>query len=154
MRCNNPIDFWKFVDIPTTADSCWLYKGRCNGKGYGAFSIKGKLIQAHRFSYLYFYNNIPNKLHVLHNCDVRNCVNPLHLWLGTNSENVADKVRKGRQYRGGAPKGAENGQSKITKDIVFKIRADNRSYSKIAKDHNISASQVGAIKRRTYWGHI
>ena len=84
-----------------TKSGCWVWKGTTSRDGYGQFrsTCGGKRIQmfgAHRVSYWLTFGEIPEGLQVLHKCDVRNCVNPEHLFLGTNIDNVDDKMSKGR----------------------------------------------------------
>lgn len=77
-------------------EDCWVWIGAKNQKGYGLFRISGgKTIAAHRFSYL-LYNGEIGEMNVLHKCDNPSCVNPKHLFLGTNQDNVDDKMKKGR----------------------------------------------------------
>jgi hypothetical protein len=85
----------RFRDRIIMKDDHWLFKGAHNGKGYVVFWAYGR-IYAHRFSYLLFFGYVPDELDVLHTCDVRNCVNPSHLFLGTNEDNMQDASRKGR----------------------------------------------------------
>ena len=80
-------------------DECWEWSGYITNKGYGQTKIggrDGKLIQAHRLSWIVNVGEISNDLHVLHKCDNRKCVNPNHLFLGTNQDNINDRVSKGR----------------------------------------------------------
>ncbi len=86
---------------------CWLWRACRSPKGYGHHSIRidGKqhAIGAHRFAWLVCHGVIPDGLQVLHNCpdgDNPSCVNPSHLWLGTNLQNMQDSVRKGRRASG------------------------------------------------------
>ena len=76
---------------------CWEWTAGLDGKGYGAFAVKGRMVQAHKYSYSLFKGSIPDGLFVLHSCDNRKCVNPKHLSLGTNADNVHDMLSKGRQ---------------------------------------------------------
>jgi hypothetical protein len=98
-------------------NNCWIWKKFKNNKGYGMSGLKGKSIRAHRLSYLTFVGEIPNNLFVLHNCDNPACVNPKHLFLGTQEDNMKDKVNKNRQA-----KGEDNGSSKLVQEEVDEIR--------------------------------
>jgi len=94
--------FWNKVN---KTDTCWLWTASKRNKGYGAFSYTrdGKMIQdrAHRYSWEIHKGSIPEGLFVLHSCDVPACVNPSHLFLGNNQENVDDMMNKGRHVSGG-----------------------------------------------------
>lgn len=86
--------FFRFVD-PT--DTCWLWTGGHTNGGYGLFRLnQQKSVLVHRWAYGHFVAPIPTGLCVCHACDVRRCVNPTHLWLGTHSDNMRDAVAKGR----------------------------------------------------------
>lgn len=84
--------------IPVTESGCWIWIACCNPKGYGQLNVGKKMAQAHRYSYQQFIGAIPAKLQVCHSCDVTSCVNPTHLFLGTNSDNQKDSARKKRHH--------------------------------------------------------
>lgn len=86
---------------------CKLWQGHKDDR-YGRRTISGKQFGAHRLAWEEAYGPIPAGLHVLHFCDVRNCVCSQHLFLGTNADNTADKVAKGRQARGEKLAGDKN----------------------------------------------
>ena len=89
--------FWRFVNKSTI--DCWLWTGYIGKNGYGRFKAN-KDIGAHRFAYQLLKGPIPAGLFVLHRCDVRHCVNPEHLFLGTQRDNILDAQSKGRLARG------------------------------------------------------
>ena len=86
--------------IPVTETGCWLWISCCNGDGYALISANGKSMRAHRLSWEMHRGPIPRGLFVLHKCDTPECVNPDHLFLGTNQDNMDDAKRKGRIRNG------------------------------------------------------
>lgn len=85
----------KVERIPMT--DCWLWAGAARPNGYGIFFLNGKTIGAHRAAYVLFRGQFDEALHVCHKCDNPSCVNPDHLFLGTQKDNMLDMVRKGRK---------------------------------------------------------
>lgn len=83
-------------------DGCWVWKG-CKKNRYGIFVVQGKQYRTHRLAWTIAYGPIPNNLCVCHHCDNPACVRPTHLFLGTNQDNMDDKIRKGRQARAKYP---------------------------------------------------
>ena len=109
---------------------CWLWTAHVHAIGYGVFRVApGRIVQAHRFAYESFIGPIPEGMKVCHKCDVRHCVNPDHLWLGTQKENVRDMWAKGRApKRSSGHKRPDNGSrnrailGKLTREQVLEIR--------------------------------
>lgn len=99
---------------------CWLWTGYLTKKGYGELTFEGKSWRAHRLSYKAFKGPIPDGFLVMHGCDVRCCVNPDHLGLGTAADNSEDMKRKGRTKR---IVGEQNVHSKLTNVAVAIIRS-------------------------------
>lgn len=90
----------RFMDKiqPVTESGCWIWMASLNTRtGYGQFGLNGGMEFAHRASYKLFRGDIPETICVLHKCDVRPCVNPNHLFLGTKKDNAQDAISKGRR---------------------------------------------------------
>jgi len=141
--------------IPEPNSGCWLWDGaRGNRCGYGQIWLGGRLEKAHRASYQLFIGQIGD-MHVCHRCDVRACVNPDHLFLGTRSDNMRDMVSKGRNR---STAGEDSHISKLTNDIVYAMRArydmGGVSQRKLAAEFGYSKSVVGAVVSRTRWTHL
>ena len=78
---------------------CWLWTGGKTYDGYGMMKVDGRQTYVHRFSYQLHKGEIPEGMFVCHSCDVPNCVNPDHLWLGSPADNTADMFKKGRNRK-------------------------------------------------------
>jgi hypothetical protein len=141
------------LSIPVTESGCWLWIGYLNHYGYGRFCLNGKAIGAHRASWIAFNGPIPIGMHVLHRCDVRSCVNPDHLFLGTQSDNVRDMHAKGRHPGGGA-KGEASHTAKLTEADVRYIRNTEKYTKGLSKRFGVSNSRISAIRKRVNWRHI
>lgn len=89
--------FWARVE---KTDTCWIWHGKKSGGfGYGGFMFHGKTYAAHRYSWTMHYGFVPADKNVLHKCDVPACVNPDHLYLGTQSSNMKDVWTRRRRSR-------------------------------------------------------
>src|ERR1041384_2334195 len=111
--------FMSWVDKTST---CWLWTGQ--GPRYGNLRINGKTIKAHRCSYELFVGNIPDKMYVLHRCDIPKCVNPKHLFLGDQKDNMDDMRMKGRDPKNrNIPKGEQVHWTKLSVEKVKEIRS-------------------------------
>jgi len=139
--------------MPEPNSGCWLWYGALKRGGYSTFLVDGKPTRGHRVSYELFKHKIPNGLWVLHTCDVRSCVNPDHLFLGTHDDNMADRQSKSRQCQG-----EENGQSKISNmgaRVIRRLGAFGTiPQAAIGELFGVSVSAVWQIIHRKSWTHV
>lgn len=147
--------FWKLVD---KADCCWKWKSSLNNKGYGQFGCvyrgKWRTVLAHRYSWELNRGPISKGGLILHRCDNPSCVNPAHLFIGTQAENLADMVQKGRAYKGGATRGEQNGNHKIRACDAIQIRDAPGTLHEVALQFGISPSQILRIRQLKSWAHV
>jgi hypothetical protein len=139
--------FWPKVGV-RGLDECWPWKGYTDPGGYGQFSVGGKTKGAHRIA-ARFTGEDPTGKVVRHVCHNPSCVNPRHLKVGTQKENMQDMLRAGRQARG-----EQSGTSKLSADQVRVIRASDRSPKELAKEYPTSASNIRSIRARETWDHL
>lgn len=140
--------------MPEPNSGCWLWLGSLCTSGYGLLGIGNrKIAAAHRLSWEAARGQIKDGMQVLHKCDVRACINPGHLFLGTHLDNMRDRDAKGRREPRKA-KGTKHGMSKLTAEQVIAIRADTRSHRDIAADYGVAKSNVQAIRAGLTWAHL
>ncbi len=146
--------FWDKVRLVNPMH-CWEWQGTLNWAGYGLFWLNGtNQNKAHRIAWTLIFGEIPQDTCVLHTCDNVKCVNPYHLWLGTQADNCADMGRKGR--RSGS-RGAANFHCKLNRNKVLSIRslrAQGVRQKDIASIFDIMPSTVGQIVHRKTWRYI
>lgn len=136
--------------------SCWIWTAYANEDGYGITSFRGRLMGAHRASWIIHYGDIPEDMRVLHHCDNPPCVNPEHLFLGTQLDNMRDCAAKGR-IRSGEKRGENNPISPLKNADVFEIRRlamTGRTRIEIAKEFGVCRQSIDAIVNRETWTHI
>lgn len=142
--------------IAKQANGCWLWTGSVQRYGKLLFEWEGvKIQQAHRAAWFLAHGKLP-KLNVLHSCDNPPCVNPDHLFEGTQADNMDDAKSKGRM-RG--QKGEKNRHAKLTAEQVLEVRAAAISFKRgdftaTAKRLGISLNSLRDILQRKHWVHI
>jgi len=133
---------------------CWLWTGsvkESRGELRGRVMLDGRRQYAHRWAYELYKGQIPAGLQVNHKCDVSICVNPDHLYIGTQQDNVKDREARGRR---GRPVGEKNPRAKITAHDASEIYASDQTNTALARRYGISSVMVGLIKRKKSWGCI
>lgn len=143
--------FWAKVDRSGGPDACWLWIGRIGLQGYGTVCRNYKSGLAHRKAWVLTNGPIPAGLFVCHHCDVRPCVNPGHLFLGTPADNMRDAALKGR-----SASGERGGTSKLTlaqvNDIRAALKAGERHRS-IAVRFGVHCGTIASISSGRSWRH-
>lgn len=137
--------FWAKVD-KRSDDECWDWMASKNSSGYGTFWANKKVTAAHRLSYQIAKGEIPSGMNVLHRCDRPCCVNPAHLWAGTQAENVQDMTRKQR-----------HGQAKLTEDQVreiYRLSEEGLLDREIADRFGVAHTTIVMILNGKTWGHL
>lgn len=140
--------------IPEPNSGCWLWFGSITGPsayGYGSMWNGVGYERSSHISWKMFRGHLPDRIHVLHKCDTPACVNPDHLFIGTDADNCADKMSKGRHV---PVQGVMNGRAKFTEDDVRRIRADTRPQAEIAADYGVKQPRISSIQTRRTWRHI
>lgn len=144
----------------TKGEGCWEWHSAIfKGLGYGKFNIGGdKVGYAHRFAYELFVGPIPEGMCVCHRCDNRICVNPEHLFVGTQRDNVLDMHAKGRAVLNPL-RGSSSPNAKLTEQDVIAMRqrfdADRYGNSIAAsRAYSISHDTANKILRRKRWKHL
>lgn len=132
---------------------CILWTKSLNSDGYGREYLGGKYRTCHRLAYEKAYGIIPKGMCVLHKCDVRNCVNPEHLFLGTHTDNMRDMCTKGR---GVYLKGEAHGMAKLTWAQVniirrYYVEVKGVTYAQLARKFGLSIAQIGNIILNLSW---
>lgn len=127
---------------------CWLWRGVPQSRGYAQPTLEKKRLLAHRLSYEAFVGPIGDK-YVLHTCDVRLCVNPEHLFLGTAADNSRDMRLKGR-----SAKGERVGSAKLTEEAVREIRRATASDEYLAKKYGVHSDAISRVRNKTTWSHV
>jgi len=150
--------FWAKVD---KSGECWEWTGYLNPTGYGQIKWNGKAVASHRYSYVLHHPLTIDlleghrEIYVCHRCDNPKCVNPAHLFLGSQGDNMRDREEKGR---GNHAKGEQKTTSKLTETQVREIRINYAnggiSYRQLALEYGVASSTINNIIHRKKWKHL
>jgi HNH endonuclease len=165
----------KLLNKTKIINECWEWQGSVTNAGYGKIRSGNKHLATHRLSYELFKGEIPEGKLVCHSCDNKLCVNPDHLWLGSQKENIQDAKKKGilpKQFgrkhseetlkklkfrKRPDKRGEKHHLRKLKNDDVFKIRElleQGLTQTEISKIYEVSSSVISNIKRKKSWSHI
>lgn len=156
--------FWEKVERGAE-DACWNWTGARTGKGYGYFkkrhpqTRKDVALLAHRFAWVLEHRRtVPTGLLVCHHCDNRLCVNPTHLFVGTNADNMRDMARKGRASREPRMQGEGHTLAVLTEREVRAIRriyaAGGISQEALGKRFGVTGKNIYMITKGKTWRHL
>ncbi|RJG10905.1 HNH endonuclease [Pseudomonas cavernicola] len=139
--------FWEKVE-KLGFDDCWIWQG-AKAQGYGKIWLSGSVLGAHRVSYEIVHGPIPEDMQINHKCDVRDCVNPNHLYVGTAKENTQDMIERNR---GGLFKPGElHHSAKLNNFQVMMIRASSERTKDLALAFGINPDHVTRLQRVERW---
>lgn len=145
--------FWEKVQKLDEANGgCWIWTAAHDKNGYGLFSPSktiGQMRATHYSWQLYIGRAVPNCLMICHYCDHPACVNPHHLWLGTNADNMQDMAKKGR-----ASQGEDHPKNKLTVEDVIFIRNSPLGLSELGRQLGVSPNTILCIRRGTIWKSV
>ena len=138
--------FWEKVE---KTDTCWVWIASTR-RGYGRFRIGDKKYTSHRVSWEIYNGEIPDGMCVLHHCDNPPCVNPDHLFIGTQTDNIRDRHMKGRN---GDKTGINNGRSVLDENDVIAIRHDHHFVSRkqLSRKYGVSISTICSVINLRTW---
>lgn len=139
----------RFLASQRDVSRCWLWQGSINKSGYGLTKVGRKTAVAHRVAHWLAHGPIKSNQVICHRCDQPICCNPSHLFAGTQKDNIADCIAKGRFVYG-----ERNGQAKLTDIQVRAIRASLIGQVATAKAFGVSQALVSGIQRREKWRHV
>ena len=144
--CSIGCRFWAKVNIGTL-DQCWEWQAVRTVKGYGLFLIDNKNVRSHKVAWEFNYGTITDKnLNVLHSCDNPPCCNPLHLFLGTNLDNIKDMIQKKRHPH-----------IKLNTNDIHHIRrllTKGLAPKQIADKYSVHVTAIYKIRSKTNWGFV
>lgn len=156
--------FWSKVARTGSENECWEWTAAKTHEGYGTFWTSERMVPAHRFAWQHTYHADAGNLFVLHACDNRACCNPAHLFLGTQADNVADCIRKGRFIKGchvpfdRRQRGEARPTSKLTDNDVREIRrlraTEGLTQRELAARFGVCQRTITLILSGRAWTHV
>lgn len=144
-----------FSKVHIVPGECWIFLGGWNQDRYGNFWVNGVCDKAHRHSYRLFKGEIPTGMLICHTCDNPPCINPDHLYAGTNTDNTRDKMDRGRFA---SVDGANNPSAFLTEELARDVHAHLHytymTQQAIADKFKITKGHVNNIKFGRAWPNL
>lgn len=148
--------FWAKVDR-RRPDDCWLWQGAIDRRGYGRFSFLGRNAHAHQVALLIDGRPLPKGAYACHHCDVKACVNPRHLYVGTARTNVLDMYARGRAALN-PRRGEASAMSRLTEAAVQAIRsryaAGDVNQRELAAEYGVTQPTIWRVVHQETWAHV
>lgn len=141
------------ADRIVRSGTCFLWTGAKSSAGYAQLRVCGKTTYLHRLVWELKNGPIPTGRHVLHKCDVRNCVNIKHLFLGTHQDNMRDMSNK-RRHVGARPGERRAAKPRASRYTIRAIRKDPRLLAEIASQYGLSISSILNIRKGRSWKNV
>jgi hypothetical protein len=140
------------IKVNSTVDSngCWNWS-KSTWLGYGKTVCNGRSMQAHRFAWSVLVGPIPKDMQVNHKCHNRKCVNPEHLYIGTQQDNMRDMEQAGRGVK---RIGEAHPKAKLTDLDVVAIRSSIETSASLARSLHVSESLIRSVRQRKIWKHV
>lgn len=152
--------FWLYVANGQSPNDCWIWQGKVSRR-YGSVTlyVDGWVVSlyAHRASWILHKGAIPSGFNVCHHCDVTLCVNPSHLFLGTQIDNVRDSINKGRHVNPATLAGSRHHKAKLNEEKVIaarKLYTGGVPIKQLAAMYGLSDSNMRAAVNRQSWKHV
>jgi hypothetical protein len=140
--------------MPEPNSGCWIWLGAMSGLRPSMGTVPGTQELAYRVSWQLHRGEIPCGLYVCHHCDVPLCVNPDHLFLGTQADNLADMSNKGRGRGPCRDRANTHYKTKLTEADVVAIRADPRPTRAVGRDYGVTQANISAVRSGKTWRHV
>lgn len=140
--------------MPVTECGCWIWMLSSARFGHGQLTFRYEHLAAHRASWMAFRGPIPEGMHVLHTCDIPQCVNPDHLYLGKDLENARDRMERGRATLPPRNIGDDHPNAKITAETAREIKYATGTAKEISERTGVHYQTVHSIRAGRNWSHI
>lgn len=139
----------KLIQFYENEIGCLICTSHSTWKGYPLLSINNKATRMSRFIYEECFGLIPEGLYICHTCDNPGCINPAHLYAGTNLDNVKDKIERGHHLYG-----EQHPCAKLTEIDIIKIRQSNQNINQLSQEFAVSKAHIWKIRSKRKWKHL